>query len=325
MSSKYIYAGTRSTALKRNLLTADQLDVLLGGENFSDSFQSLHETFMAPYVARRESQDLSLALEEAITDTKKLLQKISPEPELLDILWLKYDFHNLMAIIKGTLAGLGDQELRDRCFTTGKFAPGQLIEKYQADKLNHLDPRLHQAAQEAKNYREVSDIALATNTGYLLAAREIASKHRNNFVREYVGLIIDFYNVQANLRAFTYGQIDEAPLPLFIPGGRFTAKDLESVDSILTNLHRIGGRPDFWQEAIDGYRQSRSYFKLEKACDDHLSRFLQQSSRDIFSIAPLFSYFHARKNNVQLIKTILTGKKTNLEEFRIRQILRERY
>ncbi len=323
MASRYIYAGTRSTALKKGLLSNDQLEMILAGEDLNASFQALHETFLAPYIARRQPSELSDALEKAVADTKKLLTDIAPQPELLDILWLKYDFYNLQAIIKGEIKRLSEEEILAKCFESAKYPPRKLLEHFQNNRLAHLHPHLEQARQEAAKYKEISDIAVATNRYYLLTAKEIADKFKDRFAQKYTALLIDIYNLQANLRAHSSGEIDEAPLPVFIPGGTWRLSDLETPEKILEKLPRMGPNAEFWKEAIENYRQDGTFIHLEKACDEYLNRFLREESRNIFSPAPLFAYFQARKNNVQLIRTVLVGKQTGLSEYEIRKTLRE--
>lgn len=325
MSSNYIYAGTKVTTLKRTLLTNDQLEVLLAGEDYRSGFQSLHETFLGTYIARRQTSELSEALEEVITDTKVMLSSIAPRPQLLDILWLKYDFYNLQALIKGDRMKLSDEEILAKCFNAGKFTPQKLLTEFRNDKLTKLNPYLNQVIRSLAKDSSAGNIASVTNFYYFLAIKEIASKNKDRFVKRYVELLIDNHNLISGLRHFAHRANDQNPSPVHMPGGTFSPKDLQNIDAILDRLSNLDNRTEDWKEPVAAYRQHGSYAELEKLLDDRLSRFLKQQSQNIFSSAPLFAYFHAKKNNVQLIRTILIGKKSGLSEYEIKKLLRDRF
>ena len=325
MSSSYIYAGTKATTLKRTLLTNDQLEILLAGENFEAGYQSLHETFMGPYIARKKDSELSKALEEVISDTKDLLNSIAPNKELLDILWLKYDYYNLQAIIKGEKIVLSNEEIENRCFTSGKFSPQKLLEKYQQGKLSQLDKNIDKAFKSLGKNPRSSEISSITNYYYFISIKQISDKYKDKFIDQYVKLLIDNHNLVSGLRYFAHRTDEQNPSPIYVPGGNFNQKDLQKPESIIEKLSKLGSDSEDWKEAISTYEKNNSYTELEKVLDDRISKFLKQESRNIFSPAPLFAYFQAKKNNVQLIRMILIGKKTGLSEYEIKKMLRKRF
>ncbi len=325
MQNGYIYAGTRVKSLENSLLNDEQVDMLLAGKSFEDSFSTLHGTFLGRYIANRDNKDLSLVLEEAINDSKNLLCLISPEKDILDILWLKYDFYNLKVIIKGSIAGLNDEEIEKNCFGSGKYTPQELLEHYRGNTLSRINIFLQKAMEQSRSYEEVSEIDRAMNLNYFEAIKSIAWSKKNKFAKDYVTLLIDIFNIQANLRALSYGEALETPTALFVSGGSLKQSDLENKDRILENIHKIGGKVGTWKEAVEDYKKTGDYVILERISDNYLANFLKESSYDIFSPASLFSYFHARKNNIQLIRSILVGKQTGLSEYEIRKMLRKLY
>ncbi|MEX1026953.1 MAG: V-type ATPase subunit [Candidatus Paceibacterota bacterium] len=323
MQSKYIYAGTRAKTLEHELLNEVQREVLLGAKSIEEFFAGLQDTFLAPYIAREESdRDLSLLLEETVTDAKILLEKIAPEPELLTVLWIKYDFYNLKAAIKGGIAGLTPEEIKAHCFTTGLYAPDKLIQAYQDGRLGTLDERLRRAADEALGYSRIADIDLILNLHYLTTAREMATRSKNPFVRSYITLLIDLFNLKAALRTQAF---QDTPVPdMFIEGGTFHKRELEDTEAVLGQFRRIGG-PTIWKDAIEKYRANNTFSLIEKVSEDYLAYWLKQQSYEIFSPAPLFAYFSAKKNNVQQIRAIHVSKVAGLPEHDIRAALRNLY
>ncbi|MEX0930345.1 MAG: V-type ATPase subunit [Candidatus Paceibacterota bacterium] len=324
MQSPYIYAGTRAKTLEHELLTDVQREVLLGARSMDEFFAGLQDTFIAPYLVREGTRDLSRALEDAVYDAKHLLDQIAPEPELLNILWIKYDFYNLKAIIKGGLADLSDEEIKGHCFRTSIYDADRLLKAYQSDRLDVVDPRLARGAKEARGYKRIADIDLVLNLHYLTSARDMAREAGNLFVTNYITLLIDLFNLKAALRtkAFSHEQVKD----MFVDGGTFHRRELEgeTTDDILNQFQRVGG-PGVWSAGIDEYRETGSFSLIEKTSEDYVSSWLKGQSYEIFSPAPLFAYFTAKKNNVQQIRAIHVSKAAGIPEHDIRATLRNLY
>jgi len=318
----YVYAGTRARALENNLLSEAQREYLVGAKSVPELYQNLSDTFLAPYLSEHDESELSLILEKSVADTRHTLHAIAPEPELLSILWLKYDFYNLKAIIKGTIAGLSDEVISTHCFDIGVHDTQKLIAAYRNSQLGSLDERLEAARVEAENYDQIADIDLVLNLHYLTSIRDIAARHKNAFIRAYTVNLIDLFNLTAALRRHTFTDINVRDT--FVEGGSFHRRELETVDDTLSQFHRLGGE-SHWKEAIDEYRHSGSFALIEKASEDYMNSWLKQQSHTIFSPAPLFAYFNAKKNNVQMIRAIYVGKVAGLEEYEIRYNLRNLY
>lgn len=319
----YIYAGTKARTLETTLLTDTQLEVLLGSSSLDDFYRNLQDTFLAPYLADAENDTpFSHILERVVTDTKQELATIAPEPHLLDILWIKYDYYNLRALIKGEIAGLDDIALREHCFTTGIYDRDRLIAAFRHNEIGQLDERLADALKEARQYTTVADIDLVMNLHYLTTARSMAHASGNMFVIEYVTRLIDLFNVTAALR--TAGFKDTPIRDIFIEGGTFHRRELTQTEDALQQLNRIGG-PERWREAREQYQTDGSFALIEKTKDDYMNQWLKEQSYEIFSPAALFAYFTAVKNNVQLLRAIHVGKDVELEEHEIRQNLRTLY
>ncbi len=320
----YTYAGPRAKALQNKLLSENELEMLLSAKSFEEAYKNLHQTFFYNYITKQTPQNLPYILESVVEDAKKTLISIAPKPHLLDVLWLKYDFYNLGAIIKSTMKSIPEEEIEKMCFKSGKYPPQLLVKKYTEGKMIDTNVHLLHAAKEAKNYKEVSDIGRAMNINYFRAVKEIAENNSDQFVKKYISLIIDLFNVRANLRALSYGKENEPPYPIFISGGSFKREATENKEELLKKFSCIGGE-SACKECTDEYKETGSLRMIEKRCDEHITQFIKESSYNAFSIAPLFSYFQGVKNNVQIVRIILVAKRTGMSEYDLRKILRRLY
>lgn len=322
MDTQYIYAGTRAKALERKLLNENQLELLLGAKSVDETLKVLQDTFLAPYISKHSGLDVTEALDQAVMDARATLESIAPHPEVLDILWIKYDYHNLKAIIKGKRAGLSNEEILKMCFSVGKHSPEKLMKRFEENKLATLNSHLHQARTDAEHTKEVFEVDLAMNTYYFKTIRTIAETYAESFVIEFVTLLIDLFNIKAALRAHAIDIVENKKV--FVPGGTIYKRSLESKQSTLEALRRFGGEKR-WNEPIAAFEKSGEYGKLEKLADEYVSEFLKDQSRPIFSPASLFSYFNAQKNNAQTIGAVVRAKKAGLTEKKLRTILRRTY
>lgn len=322
METKYIHASSRAKALEAKLLSETQTERLLSSKETSESFKVLQDTFLAPYLVKHEHSDINTALNQSVFDAKKTLASISPEPELLSILWIKYDFYNLKAIVKGKKAGFEKEKIKEKCVEVGKYDKEILFRSYEEKKLNLLNRYFNEAVKKAEEAKEVFEIDLAMNYYYFKAIKDIAQKFNNKFVNDYVSLLIDFFNLEASLRSLSLK--DKGMNGMFVYGGRFRKKDLENKNQILENYKKIGGEK-LWSDPIKNFKETGDFSLLEKVAEEYTVSFLKENSASIMSPAPLFTYFAAKKNNAQTIRAIMVAKEAGLPEHDIRVILRRLY
>jgi len=322
MNSKYIYASTRATVLKQKLLSETQTERLFGAKSVAETFKVLQDTFLAPYLAKHEKTDITEALDEHIVDTKKLLSFITPNPEILDIFWVKYDYHNLKTIIKGKRARRGDDVILDLCMRASIYTPEEMLRAYEQNDLATLNHFFDEATETAKNTDKIYGTDIAMNTYYFKTIKEIANKTKNKFIQAFVTLLIDTFNIKASLRSIALNEFNEGDV--FVEGGTFSRKDIATEESILENIGKIG-TPSVWTRAVDHYRTTQNYGLIEKTADEYITQFLIENSREVASPAPLFSYFTRLKNNARIIGAIVAAKRSGMNEKDLRAVMRRVY
>ena len=322
MNTEYIYAGTRAKAMEQNLLTENQLERLITAKSVKEAFSVLQDTFLAPYLSKHEETNITAALDKSILEAKKILSNIAPRPELLEILWIKYDFHNLKTIIKGKKADLSNEDILKKCFRAGVFTPEEMLKAFEEEHLDGLGHGFKQAAKKALESDKVFVIDVTMNEYYFKAITELTKISKDNFVKAFVTLQIDLFNTKAALRAQSIDELDSELI--FVEGGTITLKELESTEKILITVLKIGGAKR-WTKAIEEFQKTGNFNVLEKTADDYIVEFLKQKSSDTCSSAPLFAYFQAKKSNAQTIGAILVAKRSGMHEKELRTILRRLY
>jgi len=322
-ASKYMYAGVRAQALSHNLLTEIDLERLLTANNADEALLVLQDTFLAPYLAKYES-DLAHATDDSVSEAKHLLASIAPDPKLLDLLWIKYDFYNLRTIVKGLRAEQTHDEILTNCFSTGTLSPSVLLKAVESGTLSTYMPSLSEAHSQAVSVATAYEIDIVVEVQYFKALLELSKNSHNKFAMDYVEMHIDLFNIKTHLRSLHLK--DLRIREIFVEGGTLGKRSFTSEDTILETLLTYAGKSEKWNEAITEYRDNGSFTLIDKAAEEHIGNFLKtESQKDLFSVAPLFAYFFAQKNHIQIIRAIVRAKQAGIPEAELRFILRQLY
>jgi V/A-type H+-transporting ATPase subunit C len=317
-AGNYMYAGTRAKTLERMLLSENQKELLMSAKSVDEVQKALYDTYLANFLSA-SNEHIFRALSFSIDDAKQTLNTIAPNKRVLDVLWIKYDFHNLKTILKGRSRGLSEEEILEHCYKTGLVKPTKLINLLDEDKLNIVNDHLAIAKRQAEESTSMIAIDRAMAEGYFHAVYDIAVETNEPFVKKYAVLLIDLYNIKAALRA---KHVDGLELvDVYVKGGSFRKDQLESKEKILSLLSNFGGEKR-WTAAIEHLQKTGHYNRIEKLADDYVTNWLKEESLGVFTPASLFSFFHARKNNAQIVQAITTAKQTGMPEKELRAILR---
>lgn len=320
-----MYSAGRIKALETTLLSEVNVERMLGSKDDEEFMRVLHDTFLSPYISDRKSIDLSRAFRKCITNTKEMLTTIAPEPKLLDILWVQYDYHNLKTILKGKRAGMSDEEIAEQCFKAGIYDIHKMITWIGNEEFSFLTPHMRSAYQKALEANEVYEIDAIISQKYFEELYEMVEEQNTVFVREFVELLVDLYNIRTALRVLSVsGKDEKKKYDQFAPGGTIHSSRLQTKEAIYEALKQFGGEA-LWQEPWQEYEREGHFTMLERTADDVVVEHLKRKSVHIFSVAILYAFFWARKNNVEMIKTVYIGKHAGLSEVKLRKMLRRLY
>lgn len=319
----YIYASSRIAALEAGLLSESQMERMISAKSADEAFGALHDTFLAPYIAGVKKENLSRALRKSVSATKKLITDIAPDKELFEVLWLYYDFYNLSTIVKGLKVGLSQEELMERCFFAGVHMPDKVIDAVKSENVAHLHPELARAFRAMHDVEHSYDIDHVANMAYLRVVADVAEHGTEEFVRMYATKVIDFFNLETQLRLVLHPS-DLDRTALFAPGGSYRLEDLPDRQAIIER-YRKQDYGAMWEEALASFEEMGDYAVLEKAVDEYMVRFVKEHNTSILSPVPLFAYFLAHRNNTQIIKTIMVAQESGMPQTDLRRILRRLY
>ena len=310
----YVYAGTAAYTMLTKLLSDAERERILGAEDATALVEVLKETHFGTAIAGTENLDE--ALQKASMHAKYELNMLTPNPHLLNVLWLRYDFYNLSVLLKRS-AGEYDPAEEENMVPFGTRSFGVLEKAVQTGNGGALHSTLNAAFQKApKNADALEDYM---EVKYLAAALAEAESADSPFAVQYVRLLTNLYTILSGLRAHARGH-----MPVHVPESDVAQKDMASADKLMEILSRFGFSKH-WGSTIERYRESGNFSELDKAADEYVMKWLKRQAITLGSPAPLFAYWHVLRENVQLIRAAMTAKKVGMDEKTLREIIRTSY
>ena len=92
--------------LEKKLLTKNKLDRMIDAETPEEVLKLLGDTEYSQNMSDiQNAQDYEVILKRETERVFNLVRELSNDTEIVDILSLKYDYHNLKVLLKGKLSG----------------------------------------------------------------------------------------------------------------------------------------------------------------------------------------------------------------------------
>ena len=333
-ADNFAYSVGRIRSLESNLLSADEVERMVDAPDAKEAYRILNELDYASHVGE-DPENFQEVINAGLIDVKELLCKICPHKEILNLLWYRYDFHNIKTLLKGKLYGKGLDEVEEYLMNLGLIETDRLKDYiYEGNKdagfklINENDEReIKEGIQEAIKLYEDNDqdpqlVDLVLDRVYFTLVNELVEGYENDFLNDFINLNIDINNIKTFIRL----KLQDRPATLLasgvIAGGglepsRFTDTYPEEL-SQFANSMAVTDYGDLIQNGIDSYEKNKSLIDLEKELENLQVEFIKKAKLVSFGPEPLLGFFWAKKNNAQIIRMIMLNKlaKTNPEIIR---------
>ena len=307
------------------MLTAERLERALESRDVEDAARIIAEcgyTDMLDMPADEIETVLAARREAEFSE----LIALSPENEVVDIFRLRYDYHNAKALIKANALGVDASGMLSRC---GRFEPEKFAAFAAGKCTASLPPVFAQAIESAANTLaqtenpQFADFEL--DRAYFSELLGLAVLSGSAFLRDYVRLIIDIYNLRAAVRALKIGIGAEALSHILALGGSVgTERILSSLENgAVTELYTAPLKKA--AELGLGYLNGGSAAEFECGCDEVLSGFLKRAVTKGFGDAVVIAYLANLEREIIAVRAVLTGRKAGLNPSAIRESLRGIY
>ena len=320
----FLHATTRVRALERQLLNKERAERMLDAKSMEEAAKLLPEMGYEE-VSPPTMTQLGAVLSRARCATFALLRAISPIPELVDVFQVKYDYHNIKAILKAEARGVrADHLLMD----AGRIPKEKLETALRLREMRELPAVMRTATEEARDVLSrtedprLADMVLdrACFEEELALAKEIGDK----YLLGYVKLRIDAANLRTVVRAARLGQSVQVLGGMLLAGGAVEKNALLSPDG-LSELYRGTPLEAAAEEGMRAMSGSADFVLFEKLCDDAITEYLKGVKLIPFGASPLVSYLAAKETELTTLRIIFAGKSEDLPADEIRERLRAAY
>ncbi len=322
----YLTISARIRARENSLLTRERRERMVEARDDEEAAKVLSECGYA------QPEDLSVPAVNAVLSQYREslfreLRKSVPEPRLVEVFQIKYDYHNAKALLKSEALGENASRL---LMAGGRYTPDTLSEDFHRGALaEYTEPFRDAVAQAQKALFEDHDpqkCDLLLDRACYAEMADAAKASGSALLPGYVRLCVDAVNLRAAVRLGRMGRSELLEESL-LPGGDVSTTAIAAAQG--EALAKLFDRSPLEKAAKLGVAvmapDTGSLTEFERSCDNALVGYLAQAKRIPFGEQPVVGYLCAREAEATAIRTILSGRKAGLSAEAIRERLRDCY
>ena len=323
----YLFLCTRVKSLERSLLNSERMERMLEARSTDDALMVLSECGYGE-LSDTSEEVVNEALAAQRQKTIQELTALIPDPELINTFKVRYDYHNVKALLKAEVMNTDPTGL---LLDTGRIPVKDLEGRVRSNELNNLPAILRTAIEEAREVLgttqdpQLADFVL--DRAYYKDMAYLAESTGSTFLDGYVRISVDAANLRTAVRTIRMGKNAEFLRDILFPGGNIDVTRVLSAASVggslaeLFALSPLKTAAEVGMEALSGGRLTQ----FEKLCDDAVTEYLRSAKVVPVGEAPIIAYLAAKENEFTAIRIILTGRLANLPAETIRERLRDSY
>ena len=283
----YLCVSAMLRGREPRMLDNGRAERMLDAPTFEDAAKVLTDCGY-PDLSQMRASEIDAALAERRNGIFAELEHMVPDRRLIDVFRMKYDYHNVKAILKGEAMA---QDVRHLLSDAGRVMPARLQELYHEERLGELPPVMAAAMTEAKTVLartsnpQLSDFVL--DKAYFTELREAAKELKIPFLADYAAILADSVNLRTAVRTRRMGKDSVFLGDVLLEGGPLTA--------------------------------------FEQACDNAVNAYLKKAKYVSYGAEPVAAYLAAVEEETTAVRMILTGRLAGISSDAIRERLRDLY
>ena len=316
--------------LEKRLLTRNRLERMIEAETPEEVLKLLGETEYSQDMADIQgSQDYETILKRETERVFSIVRSMVKNTAIVDILSLKYDYHNLKVLLKSKITG---KDFSSLLMQAGTIDTAKFKTKFELQS-NDLPQEILDAINEVqKDFEENHDpqrIDILVDKHYFKNLSRLAKEIDVKVITDYVEGLIDFQNMITLFRVkkqnrdsrfletviFEYGTISK---------NKIVESINDNTDTILNKFkkEKLG---IYLTKGLEVFSETKRLSELEKISDNYLMELNKESKYVVFGPEPLFTYLVAKEREINAIRMIMVSKINNISSDKIRERLRETY
>lgn len=327
----FVQGVTRTRVLENKLLSRAKIDRMIEAKDIQEVFKALNETDYSNAVsAITRGEDYENILSNELKRVYKLMRTVSVDQKVVDLMALKFDYHNLKVmfkehILKKDLSGIyvpigtTDFDKIKSTFIEGNFKGIQsefraAIEAVAKDFDLTGDPQRIDLIFDRHYFSHLYNIAVATKIPLFI---------------DYVKDMIDFINIKTAVRLKKQGKDMNFFQDVILSNGNVDKGDIlfSLNDSIENMMHKFRNSriSSGLIKGLESYKNTNRLSDLEKYMDNYIMELNRPSKYINFGPEPIFSYIIAKEAEIKTLRIIMVSKLNNLSPEITRERVRDLY
>ena len=316
--------------LEKRLLTRNRLERMIEAQTPEEVLKLLGETEYSQDMADiHGSQDYEIILKRETERVFSIVRNMIKNTGIVDVLSLKYDYHNLKVLLKSKITG---RDFSSLLMQAGTIDASKFKVKFETQS-NDLPQEIMEAIDEVqKDFEENHNpqrIDIIVDKHYFRNLSRLAKEIDVKVITDYVEGLIDFQNMITLFRVQKQKRDARFLETVIFEGGTISKNKIvasinDNTDTILNKFkkEKLG---TYLVKGLEAFSETKRLSELEKISDNYLMELNKESKYVVFGPEPLFTYLVAKEREINAVRMIMVSKINNISSDKIRERLRETY
>ncbi|MBN1233188.1 MAG: V-type ATPase subunit [Candidatus Coatesbacteria bacterium] len=324
--SKYAYPTGALRAKENTIIDRHKINSLADAENEYALLNLLRETIYGDFITEETTPSsfeniLSLTFQRECN----FIKEITPEPNITNLFFLKYDFFNAKALMKSSILDVQTENLYKDIGLISIDDLKSYINEESKPKLNNaLKETLDSIIKDKKNIN-LFEIETRLDKSYLHYALEQSDHYL--LLKDFHKSWIDLTNICSFLRF----KLDSDEIELFkysfVYGGYLEKSVFLNLwkEEMLKSSDFSNRYKSLIETALEEYQKEKTLEIMEKGKDNFLLKKLQNAKYLSFAPEPFYAFLLARENEIKILRILFVGMINKMSREKIRKMLRVSY
>ena len=324
------HAVARIKILEDKLVGKERINRMIEANTVEESFRVLQDSGYGVASNANLPRDFEKMIAHEMKGLGELMNEISPDEELTDVLLMRYDYMNAKAYLKMRMGSVdNEQAVND----TGKIPARELHEMVFSHDTYGLPKHLADAIESAENQIAIdpnpTKVDNIIDKSYIKWAVETAKCKKNDFLIKLFTQWVDMNNILSLLRIRQMDADVSLLKEVILEGGvldRQIIIDAYSLsDELVSQKFRNTPYGHHLVGEIDKAIENKRAWGFERYIENLFIERAKDQKKKMFGMDPIVAFIVAKENEATAIRMVMTGKLNNLSADQIRGRLRELY
>lgn len=326
----YIFCSALIRASEKTLMPWSEMTRAAEAPDFNGAISVLTENGYDSGKMPENPRDFVKMLAEEEQKAYDFVFSSLPDPTELELFKYPKDYHNAKAVLKAEFLGIDPEKYMTG---GGSFEPKIMASMIRERNFIFMRTEMKEAVERAaemfgkgQDPQEI-DIILDKACYKQMLGDAVATK--NDFLINYVRLLIDILNVVTFIRLRQIGKPWTFFSKVFLDGGHISEKVFTG--GYEENYHKLAEKfkPYGFEEIVEKggnrVKETGMYSLLEKLCDNKRIEYIKNAKYISFGFEPAAAYLVAKESEIKNLRIIFTGKIAGTPKEVILERLRESY